>query len=179
MLAMRRQMDKSITSVFLALKAYCETRALAMRNAPSPAELYQDVDAISQAMPRWSRRGASGLSVGRKTFAMLHRDELVVKLDPARCKALVDGKVAHFFDPGHGRLMKAWVSVGVDRSRLWASLAQRRLAPMWPVWLAMTAAAKAGQKEETSRMPLAAQFFLTAAHKGRRARPIPIAASAR
>ena len=67
--------------------------------------------------------GASGLSVGRKTFAMLHRGELVVKLDPARCKALVDGKIARFFDPGHGRLMKAWVSVGVERSRLWSSLA--------------------------------------------------------
>jgi hypothetical protein len=98
-----------------------------MRNAPSPAELYQDVVAHftgDAAVEQARMFGASGLSVGRKTFAMLHRDELVVKLDPARCKALVDGKVAHFFDPGHGRLMKAWVSIGVDRSRLWTSLAQ-------------------------------------------------------
>ncbi len=99
---------------------------MAIRDAPSPAEIYQDVVAhcmADAAVEQACMFGASGLSVGRKTFAMLHRGELVVKLDPERCKALVDGKIARFFDPGHGRLMKAWVSVGVERSRLWSSLA--------------------------------------------------------
>ena len=72
--------------------------------------------------------GASGLSVGRKTFAMLHRGELVVKLDPARCKGLVDGGIATFFDPGHGRLMKAWVSIDTRQAKLWTSLADEARA---------------------------------------------------
>jgi hypothetical protein len=93
---------------------------------PSPQEFYDDVVAQfrDDATVEQARMfGASGLSVGRKTFAMLHRGELVVKLDPARCKGLVEGGVAKFFDPGHGRLMKAWVSIGADQSKLWTSLA--------------------------------------------------------
>ena len=93
---------------------------------PSPSELYDDVIAHFRAdkdVEQARMFGASGLSVARKTFAMLHRGELVVKLDPARCKGLVDGGVARFFDPGHGRLMKAWVSIGVGQSSLWTSFA--------------------------------------------------------
>ena len=93
---------------------------------PSPAELYDEVIALFRAdkdVEQARMFGASGLSVARKTFAMLHRGELVVKLDPARCKGLVDGGVARFFDPGHGRLMKAWVGIGVGQSSLWTSLA--------------------------------------------------------
>ena len=92
----------------------------------SPQELYGDVVVHFRGDPEVEQArmfGASGLSVGKKTFAMLHRGELVVKLDPARCKGLVEGGVAKFFDPGHGRLMKAWVSIGADQSKLWTSLA--------------------------------------------------------
>jgi TfoX/Sxy family transcriptional regulator of competence genes len=93
---------------------------------PSPAELYEDVIAYfsDDADVEQSRMfGSSGLSVGRKTFAMLHRSELVAKLDPERCRSLVEGGVARFFDPGHGRLMKAWVTLDAKQSVLWTSLA--------------------------------------------------------
>jgi hypothetical protein len=92
----------------------------------SPAELYGEVIAHFHRDPAVEQArmfGTSGLSVGRKTFAMLHRGKLVVKLDPSRCKGMVEGGIATFFDPGHGRLMKAWVSIGPDHSALWTSLA--------------------------------------------------------
>jgi hypothetical protein len=98
---------------------------------PSPAELYDGVIAHfgdDPAVERARMFGTSGLSVGRKTFAMLHRGALVVKLDPARCKGLVEGGIAKFFDPGHGRLMKAWVSIGAERAKLWNSLADEARA---------------------------------------------------
>jgi TfoX/Sxy family transcriptional regulator of competence genes len=98
---------------------------------PSPAELYEEVIAHfgdDPAVERARMFGTSGLSVGHKTFAMLHRGALVVKLDPARCKGLVEGGLAKFFDPGHGRRMKAWVSIGADRPKLWTSLADEARA---------------------------------------------------
>ena len=93
---------------------------------PSPAEVYGEVIAHfgdDPAVKQARMFGTSGLSVGRKTFAMLHRGALVVKLDPLRCKGLVEGGIARFFDPGHGRLMKAWVSIGDEHAKLWTSLA--------------------------------------------------------
>ena len=98
---------------------------------PSPAELYEDVITHFGSDPEVEQArmfGTSGLSVGRKTFAMLHRGALVVKLDPARCKGLVEGRIATFFDPGHGRLMKAWVSIGTEHAKLWTSLADEARA---------------------------------------------------
>jgi TfoX/Sxy family transcriptional regulator of competence genes len=92
----------------------------------TPQEFYDDVIAHFRGdggVERARMFGASGLSVDRKMFAMLHRGELVVKLDPARCNGLVEGGIAKFFDPGHGRLMKAWVGVSAAHARLWTSLA--------------------------------------------------------
>ena len=97
-----------------------------MAETRDAAELYDEVIAFFASDPAVEQArmfGASALSVGRKTFAMLHRGELVVKLDPARCKGLVEGHIATFFDPGHGRLMKAWVGVGPTHAKLWTSLA--------------------------------------------------------
>jgi len=51
------------------------------------------------------------LIVNGKIFAMLARDKLVVKLPKARVDEMVrEGEGVHF-DPGHGRLMKEWVTV--------------------------------------------------------------------
>ena len=97
-----------------------------MADTRDAGELYDEVVAFFGCDPAVEQArmfGASGLSIGRKTFAMLHRGELVVKLDPARCKGLVEGGLAKFFDPGHGRVMKAWVGVAPAHAKLWTSLA--------------------------------------------------------
>jgi TfoX/Sxy family transcriptional regulator of competence genes len=69
--------------------------------------------------------GSVGLKFGGKVFAMLVKDHLVVKLSTAQARELVDTGVGRFFDPGHGRLMKQWISVPVGRSQQWHSLADR------------------------------------------------------
>lgn len=68
--------------------------------------------------------GASGLKVDGKLFAMLSKGELVVKLPKQRVEELVASRTGKQFDPGHGRLMKEWVTIPVARSREWRKLAE-------------------------------------------------------
>jgi len=69
------------------------------------------------------RFGASGLKVGGKLFAMLARGELVVKLPKQRVDELVASRTGTPFDPGHGRLMKEWISISTRHGRDWDNFA--------------------------------------------------------
>ena len=64
-----------------------------------------------------------GLRVGGKIFAMLAGGGLVVKLPKDRVDQLVASDLAARFDPGHGRVMKEWVTVPVDQAADWDQLA--------------------------------------------------------
>ena len=55
--------------------------------------------------------GSTGLKADGKTFAMIVKDRLVVKLPRDRVQDLVDSGAGQRFDPGHGRQMKQWISV--------------------------------------------------------------------
>jgi hypothetical protein len=63
------------------------------------------------------------LAVGGKIFAMLVRGAFVAKLPKERVDELVRTSTGRHFDPGHGRLMKEWVVVGVGRAP-WVELAK-------------------------------------------------------
>lgn len=63
------------------------------------------------------------LNVNGKIFAMLVKDKFVAKLPKHRVDALVAAGQGTYFDPGHGRLMKEWVSVGVGKAN-WVELAK-------------------------------------------------------
>jgi hypothetical protein len=67
--------------------------------------------------------GASGLKVGGKLFAMLNAGELVVKLPRDRVDDLIAAGAGTRFDPGHGRLMKEWVTIDAERGDEWPGLA--------------------------------------------------------
>ena len=54
---------------------------------------------------------SSVLSVKGKIFAMLVKQRFVAKLPRARVDEIVAAGDGKHFDPGHGRLMKEWVSV--------------------------------------------------------------------
>jgi TfoX/Sxy family transcriptional regulator of competence genes len=73
-----------------------------------------------------------GLKVGGKLFAMLVRDELVVKLPAPRCLELVTEGMARPFDRGQGRPLREWVCLKqVDEKadeRWWLALAREALA---------------------------------------------------
>jgi hypothetical protein len=71
--------------------------------------------------------GSKGLKVARKLFAFHSKARLVVKLPADRVDALVSEEKGERFDPGHGRLMKEWVAIGVARKSLWPKIAKEAL----------------------------------------------------
>jgi TfoX N-terminal domain len=67
--------------------------------------------------------GSVGLKVNGKVFAMVVKGRFVAKLPKARVDELVGTREGEYFDPGHGRLMKEWVSVPAGNA-LWLELAR-------------------------------------------------------
>lgn len=68
--------------------------------------------------------GSPGLKVAGKVFAMLVKDRLVVKLPKTQVDECVAAGRGTYFDPGHGRLMKEWLSVPADAKAHWLPLAR-------------------------------------------------------
>jgi hypothetical protein len=70
--------------------------------------------------------GSDGLKVNGKLFALFTQGTLVVKLPHDRVAACVAQGVGKPFDPGHGRLMKGWLTV-MDPGASWLDLAKEAL----------------------------------------------------
>jgi TfoX/Sxy family transcriptional regulator of competence genes len=68
--------------------------------------------------------GSGALTVGGRIFAMLTNDRLVVKLPRQRVDALLAAGEGDRFDPGHGRIMKEWLSVSPGQEERWDALAR-------------------------------------------------------
>jgi hypothetical protein len=68
------------------------------------------------------------LKVNSKIFSMMTGGRLVVKLPKARVNALVDAGEGVRFDPGHGRVMKEWLSLDPASSVDWLSLSKEALS---------------------------------------------------
>jgi TfoX/Sxy family transcriptional regulator of competence genes len=79
------------------------------------AQLFDDVAARlleeDPSLGQGRMFNAVGLKTGGKFFAMVVKDELVVKLPAARIDELITDGEARRFDPGHGRLMKEWATL--------------------------------------------------------------------
>lgn len=67
--------------------------------------------------------GSVGLKVNGKVFAMVVKGRFVAKLPKSRVDELVGAGRGEQFDPGHGKLMKEWVSVPSGKA-LWLELAR-------------------------------------------------------
>ena len=72
--------------------------------------------------------GADALKVHGRIFAMLSHDRLVVKLPRRRVDELVEARVGERFDPGHGRLMREWLSLNSGHEDDWERYAREALA---------------------------------------------------
>jgi hypothetical protein len=115
-----------------ATESTASSRAsLAFENAFAriAATLRQDGGVDDEAPPESRRRafGAGALKVNGKIFAMPVRGALVIKLPRARVTALVQSGAGEYFDPGHGRLMREWVSLR-GRETDWIKLAREARA---------------------------------------------------
>ena len=89
----------------------------ALRELP---ELASVIDAFES--PKEGRKfGSNGLKVNGKLFALFTQDTLVVKLPKERVLELVAAEIGKPFDPGHGRLMKEWLTV-TSRRASWLEL---------------------------------------------------------
>ena len=72
--------------------------------------------------------GSSGLKINDKIFAMISsKDEFVVKLPQQRVDALISSGQGKRFDPGHGRLMKEWLTVETTSGEVWLRLAKEAM----------------------------------------------------
>jgi hypothetical protein len=98
---------------------------------PAAEALFEQLIARFRADPsvtppsaKGGKFGASGLKVDGKLFAMLSKGELVLKLPKDRVDELIAAHAGKRFDPGHGRLMKEWVTIEPGKSRSWPKLAE-------------------------------------------------------
>jgi len=92
----------------------------ALRSDPRLAVI---VDAFGKTKPGARKFGSNGLKAEGKLFALFTQGTLVVKLPKDRVAALVASRVGKPFDPGHGRLMKGWLTVTSTKAS-WIDLAK-------------------------------------------------------
>ncbi|SRR5258708_11320302 len=72
--------------------------------------------------------GSSALQVGGKIFAMINsKGRFVVKLPRQRVDALIAAGEGEHFDPGHGRVMKEWLTLEPTTQEQWLSLAREAM----------------------------------------------------
>ena len=109
---------KSVGAVDLKTAALLK----ALRETPKLAPV---VDAYEkQAAERGRKFGKNGLKTkSGKLFALFTQGTLVVKLPNERVADLVASGVGEQFDPGHGRLMKGWLTVTSAKAS-WVELAK-------------------------------------------------------
>ena len=68
-----------------------------------------------------------GLRVEGRIFAIFGKGDLTLKLPSARVDELIALGIGTRFDPGHGRLMKQWVTVSARHVIDWEKLADEAL----------------------------------------------------
>ncbi len=75
-----------------------------------------------------SGRGAQGMKVGTKMFAMFGKGDLLLKMPPERVAALVAAGRGLPYDPGNGKVMKNYVLIPAAKKRSWIKLCEEAAA---------------------------------------------------
>lgn len=77
-----------------------------------------------------SGRGAQGMKVGAKMFAMFYKGDLVLSFPPPRVKELIESGEGLPFDPGTGKPMKNRVLIPATKTDSWITLAEESALTM-------------------------------------------------
>lgn len=72
--------------------------------------------------------GSSALKVNGKIFAMVVNDALVVKIPRERVAAMIASGAGTPFGPGHGRVMKEWLSLDPASAQDWLAIANEAMS---------------------------------------------------
>jgi hypothetical protein len=94
-----------------------------LRGDPELGAVVREYEGRAETASAGRKFGSNGLKAGGKLFALFTQGTLVVKLPRERVAQLVAAKVGKPFDPGHGRLMKEWLTV-TGAKALWIELAR-------------------------------------------------------
>ncbi len=73
-------------------------------------------------------RGAQGLKVGNKMFAMFFKGDLLLTLPPERVQTLISTGRGLPYDPGTGKVMANRVVIPVAKKRSWIRLCEEAAA---------------------------------------------------
>lgn len=81
-----------------------------------------------------SGKGAQGMKLGNKMFAMFYKGDLLLKFAPERVAELIASGTGQAFDPGTGAPMSDRVLIPITQQDVWISLAEesRRYAGSKP-----------------------------------------------
>src|SRR5262245_49171609 len=72
--------------------------------------------------------GSSALKINGKIFAMMDsKGNFVVKLPRQRVDTLIGAGLGERFDPGHGRVMKEWLTLAPGAEEHWLPLAREAM----------------------------------------------------
>lgn len=100
---------------------------------PSPSERFDDLVGRFAGIPDVTPPGvgagfgSSALRVNGRIFAMLVREQLVVKLPTARVDQFVENGDGTNFDANKGIAMKQWLALNTGSDRSWIELATEAL----------------------------------------------------
>ena len=73
-------------------------------------------------------RGAQGMKVGQKMFAMFYKGDLLLTLPPDRVTELISAGRGLPYDPGTGKAMKNRVLIPASKKRSWIKLCEEAAA---------------------------------------------------
>ena len=72
--------------------------------------------------------GTTALTSKGKVFAFLWKEKLVLKLPKDRVSDIIASKKGAYFDPGHGRISKEWVTITPSTQNEWINLSKEAKA---------------------------------------------------